>query len=78
MRDTYKNSILYNPEYHEWWPRLTSNQENKRKRLVREYGKAFWNVCYNAAPGKSIRRHIYWLGVVSKLDKRLDKICKAK
>jgi len=35
---TYKDSILYNPEYHEWWPKLNSNQENKRKRLVCEYG----------------------------------------
>lgn len=75
---TFKTSTLHNPRYNAWWPKLNNSQENKRKRLVRKYGKAFWNACANAAAHKSARRHWYWLSIVEKWEKKLDQLCKVK
>ena len=71
-----KHQILTNPEYNDWWPIRRDNQEPKRRKLIRKYAKAFYNICYNAAPGKKLRRHVYWINVAARLDKRLAKFCK--
>lgn len=61
----------YPAEYDDRWPPRTDRQLNKQIRLKQKYHKAFILACRNGAPGKKLRRHIYWLRVFTKLYGRL-------
>jgi hypothetical protein len=74
----YKQQTIYNSEYHIWWPPIRDNpvKEFQRLRLVRKYGIAFWNACRCAERRHNFRHHLMWLNTVSRLDVKLDKLCK--
>lgn len=64
-------------EYDEWWPPQQDKQkEMQRQRLVVKYARACIRLCHCARRPANYRRHYMWLGIVHRLDRKLDKLCR--